>query len=178
MAGEVVGPPQRSAIALGRCGSKIAWAETSAPWRRQGAQTQKLKRALSEEGVAGVVVMFIFVSLKLFLLGCNFFLSFSHTTPLYRHALLLTGEHKLDLQSRPLSTTIQEPAGIPQKNARYHLLSVFGCKTLSPNSVLGCKTPSPEGVLACKNPKPQKKCWVAKPQALKGMLTCKKNPRP
>ena len=29
-----------------------------------------------------------------------------------RHVLLLTGEHELDLQSRPPSTTIQEPAGI------------------------------------------------------------------
>ena len=47
-----------------------------------------------------------------FWLGCNFFLSLSHTTQLYRHVLLLTGEHELGLQSRPLSTTIQEPAGI------------------------------------------------------------------
>ena len=47
-----------------------------------------------------------------FLLGCNLFLSPSHATQLYRHVLLLTEEHELDLQSRPLSTTIQEPAGI------------------------------------------------------------------
>ena len=43
---------------------------------------------------------------------------------LYRHVLLLTGEHELDLQSRPPSTTIQEPAGISlELFIRCHLLS-------------------------------------------------------
>ena len=46
------------------------------------------------------VVLLCLVVISFFLLGCNFFLSLSlsHTRQLYRHVLLLTGEHEFDLQ--------------------------------------------------------------------------------